>query len=99
MRILQLKCPSCGSELEVEDSLDTFYCKYCGTKIILADQSDQLIKAKVDIAKLSHEERMYKMQLEEEKRKDITEWKALAFGLLFIFVLLLFLAFYESRIG
>lgn len=70
MQMLQLKCPSCGGILEVEDSLDTFYCRYCGTKIVLAEQSDQLIKAKVDMAKLSHEERMYKLKIEEKKRED-----------------------------
>jgi len=70
MRMLQLKCPSCGGVLEVEDSLDKFYCKYCGTKIILAEQSDQLIKAKVDMAKMSHEERMYTLQIQEERRKE-----------------------------
>lgn len=69
MKIYELKCPSCGNYLEVEDSLDTFFCKYCGHRIVLADQSEHLVKAKVDIERLKHEERMYQMQLEEAQRK------------------------------
>lgn len=25
-----LKCPNCNAALEIENGLDTFYCKYCG---------------------------------------------------------------------
>lgn len=68
MQVVQLKCPSCGNSLEVEDGLETFFCQYCGHRIILSEQSEHIVKAKVDIEKLKHEERMLQMQMEENRR-------------------------------
>lgn len=31
-RVLTLKCPSCGADLEITADMDTFYCGYCGTR-------------------------------------------------------------------
>ena len=31
-RIITLKCPSCGADLEISAEMDTFYCGYCGTR-------------------------------------------------------------------
>ena len=49
MEIIQLRCPNCNAELSAENDLDTFYCKYCGTKILLANQSSATIRAKADV--------------------------------------------------
>lgn len=35
MELKTLSCPNCGANLEIEDGIDTFFCKYCGYKIIL----------------------------------------------------------------
>lgn len=45
MEMKVMRCPGCGSELEIENGIDIFYCKYCGNKIVL-EQSDEAIKAK-----------------------------------------------------
>lgn len=34
MNTYALKCSNCNGDLTVEDGLDTFYCKYCGYKIV-----------------------------------------------------------------
>ena len=31
-RILTLKCPSCGADLDISAEMDTFYCGFCGTR-------------------------------------------------------------------
>lgn len=49
MEIIQLRCPNCNAELNTENDLDTFYCKYCGTKILLVNQSSATIRAKADV--------------------------------------------------
>lgn len=73
MKIVSLKCPSCGSTLYPEDGLEIFYCQYCGTKIILDEQSDSAINAKAKIKmqenKLSYKERMKLIEMEENKRE------------------------------
>ena len=79
MEMFQLKCPHCGAELEAEDGLETFYCKYCGGKIILEGQSGNVIDAKVRIKELEHEKRLREMEIREREqiRKETYEddWK------------------------
>ena len=36
MQVIHLQCPSCGNNLEVEDGLETFFCQYCGHRIVLS---------------------------------------------------------------
>ena len=43
MEFHQLKCPNCGSTLDMEDGLNIFYCKYCGTKIIVTNENAESI--------------------------------------------------------
>lgn len=69
MKMHVLKCPNCGASIEIEDGLDTCYCKYCGYKIILEGQSDQAYKSKTRIKELEHEERMADKALEQVKSK------------------------------
>lgn len=58
MNMISLNCPNCNGELEVEDGLDTFFCKYCGSKIVLSGQSDAAYRAKTFIKEMEHNERM-----------------------------------------
>lgn len=69
MQMHVLKCPNCGANLDVEDGLDTFYCKYCGYKIVLEGQSDQAYKSKTRIKGMEHDERMLDKKLAHEKFK------------------------------
>lgn len=55
---IYLKCPNCGGDIEVEDGLDTCFCKYCGYKMILEGQSDASYRAKTRIKEMEHIERM-----------------------------------------
>jgi DNA-directed RNA polymerase subunit RPC12/RpoP len=49
MKLRLLKCPQCGGTLEIEKNIDTFYCKYCGTKIFMDDLSPEAYKTRVRI--------------------------------------------------
>lgn len=64
-----LQCPNCGASLDIEDGLDTCYCKYCGYKIILTGQSDQAYRSKTRILGMRHDERMLDKELEHERFK------------------------------
>ena len=35
MKLLQLKCPSCGSKIEVSDALEKFTCNFCGLTTLI----------------------------------------------------------------
>ena len=78
MELLQMKCPNCGADLDVEDGIESFFCKYCGTKIVLAGQSDAALKAKatvkvadkvVELREKRYEQKRYEMEKEEERQK------------------------------
>ena len=69
MKIIQLKCPSCGASLEAEDNLEKFYCKYCGAKIVLAEQDKAVIGAKVFKDFLAYRERNAERRAEEKRQE------------------------------
>lgn len=78
MEIKEMQCPNCNAEIEIDDGFDTFFCKYCGRKIILADMSAANINAKVKLKQMEHQEKIkdkvikpqkYKLDKEEAKEK------------------------------
>ena len=74
----QLKCPNCGADLDAEDGIESFFCKYCGTKILLQGQSDAAIKAKANVQIADkvielREKRYQNQRYREEKRKKELE--------------------------
>ena len=87
MELKSLFCPNCGASLEVEDGLDTFFCKYCGYKILLQGQSKAAYDAKVRVKHMEHKERLqdkrdaqerYRMEF---KQKDERRTLAIVFGI------------------
>jgi len=71
MELKTLNCPNCNGHLEIEDGIDTFFCKYCGNKIVLDGQSDAAYQAKVKIKELEHEQVMQ----ENKYKNDQAEWE------------------------
>lgn len=52
---------------EIEDGLDTFYCTFCGTKVIFESQSNAAYRAKVELKEMQHDEIMLEKRIEQEK--------------------------------
>ena len=67
MKIKSLNCPRCGAVLEAENGLDTFFCMYCGNKIILSGQSDIAYREKGKILEYQNEEKKWSR---DETSKD-----------------------------
>lgn len=67
MKLQSLKCPNCDAVLEIEDGIDTFFCKYCGNKIVLTDMSAASYNAKVQVKAMEHKERMLDKKHEQER--------------------------------
>ena len=87
MELKSLFCPNCGASLEVEDGLDTFFCKYCGYKILLQGQSKAAYDAKVRLKHMEHKERLQEKRDAQEryrmefKQKDERRTLAIVFGI------------------
>ena len=101
MEFLKLECPNCHAQLNIENGIDTFFCQYCGSKIILSGQNPEIVRAKVEMhktntfadlekAKLQHEMDMKKFDAEQKERNRIDEKKS-AMQVFFI-CLILFIA-------
>ena len=74
MELKSLFCPNCGASLEVEDGLDTFFCKYCGYKILLQGQSKAAYDAKVRVKHMEHKERLQdKRDAQERYRMEFKQ--------------------------
>ena len=43
-RLITLKCDSCGADLELTVNKDFAYCPYCGTKILIKEESIRINK-------------------------------------------------------
>lgn len=96
----QLKCPNCGADLDAEDGIESFFCKYCGTKIVLQGQSDAAIKAKANVqiadrvVAMRDKRYEYKRYKAEQARKEQEESrKRLPFvlGILFVIIIACFI--------
>ena len=68
MQMVKLICPHCGATLSIENGIDSFYCQYCGGKILLTGQDKNIIDAKVKLKEFEHKERMQHNQYTFQER-------------------------------
>ena len=70
MKMLQLRCPNCDAVLDLKDDMGTqCFCNYCGTKILLDEQQESIVNAKVRIQELEYKK--YKIDKKyEDKNKE-----------------------------
>lgn len=88
MNLHALKCPNCDASVEIENGIDTFYCKYCGYKIMLENQNDALINAKVKMKNMEHKERIKDKQYDQERYKMEFKQNGERYNLVFCFAML-----------
>ena len=97
MNLKVLHCPNCGASIEIEDGIDTFFCKYCGYRIILEGQSKAAYEAKVRVKHMEHRQKIqdkkdaqerYRMEF---KQRDEKRTFIMAFGLLGVIIAICFL--------
>ncbi|MBR4178790.1 MAG: hypothetical protein IKR57_05550 [Bacilli bacterium] len=77
MKLIKLKCESCGAILEVNSELDKVTCIFCGNEQLIDDEATTLKRveeAKLKARKENHEQTLKEKEdlLEQEiKRKRI----------------------------
>lgn len=42
MKLITLRCPACGADLNVEEGRNVYYCSYCQQKIMLDDEAEHI---------------------------------------------------------
>jgi len=68
IEFIKLKCPSCGADLNVDNGLDTFFCQYCGAKILLHGQNSDALQAKAKV-KIVETEANKELEMQKEKHR------------------------------
>ena len=106
---VSVTCPRCGGEVKTVDGLDTFYCLYCGNRVVLSGMSDASYEAKTKARKyekeermqanaFSHEKEMYIMQKEEEKKSTKRFLIISALVVLFILGVIIWIAYPSIKV-
>jgi DNA-directed RNA polymerase subunit RPC12/RpoP len=80
LRIIPMKCPSCGAKLEITSDMDRFVCSYCGTELIterkggtiaLKPLTDAIMRVQVGTDKTAAELAIQRLENElEQQKKD-----------------------------
>jgi DNA-directed RNA polymerase subunit RPC12/RpoP len=64
-----VKCPECGSALPIEDGRTQLFCSYCGAKVIITNENEQIFRhideAGVKQAETDRIVRLRELELEE----------------------------------
>lgn len=107
MKLISLKCPECKADLNIEEGRKTCYCQYCGTKILIDDNSFIHTYRKIDEARIKEAEvdkavRLKELELElvKEKRKQRSKnFKMIVSGsLLLVSAFLLYRTFVDKNL-
>jgi DNA-directed RNA polymerase subunit RPC12/RpoP len=69
MKLTVLKCPNCDGVIDNAEGLNTFFCKYCGHKIIIEELTEAEIKANLALKNMTYKENMQKLKNEAEAEK------------------------------
>ena len=76
---IQLKCPGCGADLSIEKGGDTYFCKYCGTRIFVENPNEKrtrvIDEAKVRQVELEQEKFNYYKAENEELEEKYLRWR------------------------
>ena len=111
--LFDLKCPSCGAQLDYEDGMEYIFCKYCGTKVLINDENTitfknvdyaEIEKAKNESRRISIQEDMIKREYEKDEKETRRYNKnSLIFaGMLAVFIMIMMVSFShdsESTVG
>ena len=111
--LFELKCPSCGAQLDCEEGMEHIFCKYCGTKILINDENSytfknvdyaEIEKAKNESKRISIQEDIIKREYEKEEKetKRYNKNSLIFAGMLAVFILILMVSLShdsESMVG
>lgn len=88
--INQMKCPSCGANLEFDGERDKVFCTYCGTPIVITDENrTEIIHRVVDEAAIERERRkLHEAEMRNKFRNKIEDNEMkLIIGMVIFFIL------------
>lgn len=82
VKLIKLKCPDCGANLELEADREQAFCSYCGAKILLHNENEYIHRtideAEIEKAKATKEVRLKELEVEKTKT-NLLKWAAIIY--------------------
>lgn len=101
LKMNQMKCPSCGANLEFDGERDKVFCTYCGTPIVITDENrKEIVRRVVDEAAIAQEHRKEREAelrdqfFQREDRKKRNMW--IGFGIVCLIYLIIVIIYLLS---
>lgn len=77
VKIIALKCPQCGADLEIAQGKEVIYCTYCGTKIIVDNENEHVYRhiddADIERAKTERMVQIRQLSIDEQNKQQKTK--------------------------
>lgn len=89
MKVISVKCPECGATLDVDESRTQVFCSYCGSKVLLQNENEHVIRVvdEADIKRAETDKMVKSMRIDaaKQKREELKESrrKKLKLGIIF----------------
>ncbi len=79
VKFTSVKCPDCGAVLPIEEGRNQVFCSYCGSKIIMTNENEDVYRH-IDEAEIKQAEterilRLKKIEFIEKKREEAAKIK------------------------
>ena len=94
IKLIPMKCPSCGAELSVEEDRKQIFCSFCGCKIIINNENEytyrMIDEAGIKQAEVNRDVQMKKYEIyeknrvEKEKRNKIKFFISILLGIVML---------------
>lgn len=79
VKFTSVKCPECGANLPIEEGRTQVYCSYCGTKVIMTNENEYIIRqvdeAGILKAKTDQAVQLKKIELAEKRHTSFVMTK------------------------
>jgi len=68
MKLINLRCSNCGADLQIDPERKQAFCSYCGTRLLVDDETINITNRFVDEARLKEAEiRLKELEYEHER--------------------------------
>lgn len=105
MKLLALKCPECMANLKIEEGRTSCFCEYCGCKIIIDDENEEITinknvtinKTITETKRLINDAQLIRAQNEEKENKRGYIALAICWGAILLVFLGIWLGFLSTQ--
>ena len=71
MKIISIKCPNCGSQLQIDEKLTNCYCTFCGTHLIIDPEIQEHKVTLENGFEFGYQQELGRQKAEEEREEKL----------------------------